>query len=76
MVIQVAPPPAGHAVYFEGDTVNLSGTLTDPGDDVQFATLSWAVTGPDGFSAGGPGSSFRFTIPDPPAAADEHPDSP
>jgi hypothetical protein len=55
--ITVQVPPGS---IVEGDTVNISSTISDQGDDLTNPIYSWTVTGPDGFVATGVQSTMSF----------------
>src|SRR5204862_543512 len=61
VTIIVAPPPAPQPTYLEGNTVSLTGTVTDPGPDLTYATYLWTITGPDNFVATGVQPAITFT---------------
>jgi len=68
-VVANAPPtvtinvPSG--AFVEGNAINLTSTVTDPGNAPgtasDIAGYAWTVTGPDGFSQSGGGTTLSFT---------------
>jgi hypothetical protein len=55
--ITVTLPPGS---IVEGNTVSISSTISDPGDDLTNPIFSWTVTGPDGFVATGVQPTMTF----------------
>ena len=66
-VTNVAPTPTIGAVSgsrLEGLPITVTGSATDPAAFNDTVSLTWAVTGPNGFTATGNGPGFTFTPPD------------